>query len=110
MLMRDENQVTVNELYTAESINRYISGMFYSLLISFFLIIIAIPFQSKFEVSIILIVLLLSYFIALLNIISRFRFIRIKEVQTVFDACYKNKELFLNGENIQLNEDTKSDT
>lgn len=101
MLMRDNNQLTVMELYTAESINRYISGMFYSLSISFIFILITIPFQSKFEIIIILLLVLLSYLTALLNILSRFRFIRIKEVQTLFDACYKNKEWFLNDKDVE---------
>jgi len=95
MLLREGNEMTVVELYTAESINRYISGMFYSLLLSFLLILISIPFQSKSELIIISVIILLSYLIGLWNIVSRFRFIRIKEAQTLFDACYKNKEWFL---------------
>ena len=95
MLMRKGNEITVIELYYAESINRYISGMFYSLLISFILILVTIFSQAKFEFVIILFFILLAYFLGLWNIVSRFRFIRIKETQILFDACYKNKEWFL---------------
>ncbi len=109
MLIRDDNQMTVIELYTAESINRYISGMFYSLLISFLLILITIPLQVKHEISIILFCLLLFYFLALVNIISRFRFIRIKEAQTMFDACYKNKDLFIDENSKESNKDLSID-
>lgn len=109
MLLREGNEMTVIELNTAESINRYISGMFYSLFLSFLIILGTIPFQSKFELIIISISMLLSYLIGLWNIVSRFRFIRIKEAQTLFDACYKNKEWFLmdsctgSGKNIEGN-------
>ena len=95
MLLREGNEMTIMELNTAESINRYISGMFYSLLISFFLMFVSIFFQHKYEPIIISLFVLLSYLIGLWNIVSRFRFIRIKEAQTLFDACYKNKEWFL---------------
>jgi hypothetical protein len=95
MLLREGNEMTVAELNTAESINRYISGMFYSLLLSSLLILLSLPFQAKSEL-IISVIILLSYLIGLWNIVSRFRFIRIKEAQTLFDACYKNKEWFLN--------------
>lgn len=95
MLLRTGNEMTVIELYTAESINRYISGMFYSLLLSFILMLATIPFQSKSELIILSLSILFCYIIGLWNIISRFRFIRIKEAQTLFDACYKNEEWFL---------------
>ena len=55
----------------------------------------------------ILLFILLSYLIGLWNIVSRFRFIRLKEVQTLFDACYKNKELFLSNGWGELKEDMK---
>jgi len=95
MLLRQGNEMTVVELNTAESINRYISGMFYSLSLSFLLILGTIPFQSKSKLIIISLTILLSYLIGIWNIVSRYRFIRIKEVQTLFDPCYKNKEWFL---------------
>jgi hypothetical protein len=95
MLLRQGNEMTVMELNTAESINRYISGMFYSLSLSFVLILCALPFQSNFVFKIISLCILISYFVGIWNIISRYRFIRLKEVQTLFDACYKNKDWFL---------------
>jgi hypothetical protein len=107
MLLREGNEMTVMELNTNESINRYISGMFYSLLISFLLILLTIPFQSKSEVILSLFFILLSYLIGLWNIISRFRFIRIKEAQTLFDACYKNKEWFLTDSCVESTEEQK---
>jgi hypothetical protein len=99
MLLTKDNDMIIMELYSAESINRYISGMFYSLAISVFLlsllaIIVAIlkPFS---EIIIFLLIILFFYFIGLWNIISRFRLIRLKEAQLLFDACYYKKDLFL---------------
>ena len=108
MLLQEGNEMIVMELYTAESINRYISGMFYSLLISILLIFITIPFQSKSELIMILLVILLFYLIGFWNIVSRFRFIRTKEVQILFDACYKNKELFLSHGCVESKENMKA--
>jgi len=56
----------------------------------------------------ILLFILLSYLIGLWNIVSRFRFIRIKEAQTLFDACYKNKEWFLSNVCVESKEDMKA--
>ena len=38
--------------------------------------------------------LVVVYMVALYVILLRFRFIRIKEIETVFAASYKNKALF----------------
>jgi hypothetical protein len=95
VLYRQGNELIISELHAAESINRYISGMFYSLLISSLLLILNISFQSKFELKMLLLILLFFYLIGLWNIISRFRFIRIKEATILFDACYSRKDLFI---------------
>jgi len=94
MLFQEGNEMVVAELIAAESVNRYISGMFYSLMFSCVLIFIAIFLPSGFEWKMILVSILVSYLYVLWNIVSRFRFIRIKEVQTLFDSSYKSKQSF----------------
>lgn len=96
-LMNKKDNVVMHEVYAAESTNRYISGMFYSLSISFILILIPL-IKSVIEgkkYTAFLVPLLVFYLFAIFRIVFGFRFIRIKETLTVFDATYQNKDLFL---------------
>ena len=91
---KDERADT--EVYAAESLSRYISGMFYALSFAFILFVFTI-FSTYFasgQWSIGLILVAIAYLVAMIIILSRFRFIRIKEVEAVFAASYKNKEMF----------------
>jgi hypothetical protein len=94
-LMNKKDNVVMHEIYAAESTNRYISGMFYSLSISFILILITLISPVGREYAEFLASLLAFYFIAIWGIVFRFRYIRCKETATVFDATYQNKDLFL---------------
>jgi hypothetical protein len=96
VLINSHDEKAAIEIYATEALTRYISGMFYALLISLALIlstIVLLYFESG-EIMTGLLVILIAYFISVLAILGHFRFIRIKEVETVFAASFKNKELF----------------
>ena len=90
----DEN--AANEIYAAESFTRYIAGMFYALLFASILIVLTIILRYVFlgELLIGFVALLAAYLLAILIIVQRFRKMRIREVEVVFAASYKNRELF----------------
>ncbi len=70
--------------------------MFYALVTSAVLSIIVLVSQViVLQVpNIVLIVLSVGYLIAISGILVNYRFMRIKEVQTVFYSAYKNRHLF----------------
>lgn len=72
-----------NEIYSAEALIRYVSGMFYALFISSLLIFL-IMIYSGFKIF--FLVVGISYLLAIAVILFNFRFLRIKEVETVFVA------------------------
>ena len=98
-----------NEIFSAESITRYITGIFYALRISIFYfsaIIILLLMDSFFHlywfyngmqisIIIVLIAILTIYYIALQRIITNFRTIRIKEVESVILGSINNYQLIL---------------
>ena len=108
LLIISEDERAANEIYSAESLCRYISGMFYALVSSTALIIIVLVFQlialiffknfrenTNFISSIIILFLfLVGNLLAIFGILANYRFMRIKEVQTVFFGAYKNRKLF----------------
>ncbi len=85
-----------NEIYAIESLCRYISSMLYALLASVVLTVIVIITHLIYykTINVLLVMLLVGYAIAVYGILRNFRFMRIKEVQTVFFSSYKNKDLF----------------
>ncbi|HTX90695.1 MAG TPA: hypothetical protein VMC09_05705 [Anaerolineales bacterium] len=84
------------EVYAAEALTRYISGMFYALSFAFLLLLATIVLSYLVSGQLLggLIFIVSAYLFAILIILTRFRFIRIKEVEVVFAASYKNKEHF----------------
>jgi len=95
IIIASADERSSNEIYAAEALTRYIAGMFYSLCFSSLLIIVVITaelFSSQNPAG--FIVTLLGYLLATLTIIRNFRRIRIKEVEVVFAASFKNKHLF----------------
>jgi hypothetical protein len=84
-----------DEIYAVEALTRYIAGMFYALLLASILIVVTIVMHVLMGEWVIGFFLLLgAYLLAILIIVQRFRKIRIKEVETIFAASYKNRELF----------------
>jgi hypothetical protein len=98
------------EIYAAESLTRYIVGMYYALTFSFVLIAAVIITRLIYlhTSTTGLLILLVAYLLAILAIVSRFRYVRTKEVEVVFAACFKNKELFI--EPLKSPEDESADT
>ena len=84
------------EIYAAESISRYISGMYYALVTAFLITaaVICSRIAVGARVGAALPVVAGAYVIGLVAILANFRFIRIKEVETVFAAAFKNRHLF----------------
>jgi hypothetical protein len=96
IIVASNDELAANEIYVAEALTRYIAGMFYALSIAFILIlsvaILEVYFLRQFPVG--LIVILLTYLLAIIIIIENFRRIRIKEVEAIFAASFKNRTLF----------------
>ncbi|MGA7195129.1 MAG: hypothetical protein WBW94_16020 [Anaerolineales bacterium] len=90
----DEN--AANEIYAAEALTRYIASMYYALLLGSLLIVITIVLRYFVLGQLVLGLfgLLAAYLLAIFIIVQRFRKMRIREVEVVFAASYKNRELF----------------
>lgn len=97
VVVSSSDPLAAAEIYSAESLSRYISGMYYALCFSQLLLIsVVVSRLSKcLPVGLGLISLFAAYMIGILAILANFRFIRIKEVEIIFAAIYKNRELFL---------------
>ncbi len=97
VLINSCDKMAANEIYTAESMTRYISGMFYALVLSCIALLITVIAQHILygQAMAGLLMILLAYILCIWAIVRRFRDIRIKEVETVFTASLKNRELFL---------------
>jgi hypothetical protein len=91
---KDEN--AASEIYAAEALTRYIASMYYALLFSSLLIVATIILRYGLfgQLLLGLFALLAAYLLAILIIVQRFRKMRIREVEVVFAASYKNRELF----------------
>jgi hypothetical protein len=90
------DEKSANEVYAAEALTRYMSGMFYALVFAFLMILVTVILRYVFdgETMVGLIIVLCFYLFAIGAILSRFRSIRAKEVGIVFAACFKNRHLF----------------
>ncbi|MDJ0731045.1 MAG: hypothetical protein QNJ33_13730 [Crocosphaera sp.] len=104
VILISENETLARECYAAEALNRYLASMFYGIFISFLIIFsvlikltqLAIT-QTKFEfqqLSVTLLLVELIYIASAWIILSAYRFIRMKEVETVFAATFALREKF----------------
>jgi len=96
VLITSEDRESANEIYAAEALTRYISGMFHALNFSFLLILATVILRYVFlgQVMIGLVIILCAYLLAIVEIVTHFRFIRLREVQTVFSASFKHRASF----------------
>lgn len=97
LLNAKDNSIMV-EIAAAEATLRFLSGMFYSLGISIVVLTVVITTTNS-GISCwryIAFPIILPYIICLYIITLNFRAFRAKEVDTVFDATFQNKDLFLN--------------
>lgn len=85
-----------NEIYAAEALSRYIAEMFYALVSVFALMLITIIVHYIVFAQVLAapVAVVLAYFAAIVGILANYRFIRIKEVETVFAATFKHASLF----------------
>ncbi len=90
------DEKAANEIYAAEALTRYIASMYYGLVFSSALIIAAgiWRYLALGQFAFGLLALLVAYFLAMIIIIQRFRKMRIREVEVIFAASYKNRFLF----------------
>jgi hypothetical protein len=94
LVVASEDPKAAEEVYAAEALCRHISGMFYALTASLAAILsvyIAI-WTSRGSPSSVLTFVVLGYLVAIVVILSNFRFMRLKEVETVFAASYRNRD------------------
>ena len=90
------DEKAAGEIYAAESLTRYISGMFYTLTFAFVLILVTVALRYMIlgQVMIGLVIILAAYLFGIEEIVRHFRFIRIKEAETVFTASFRNRTIF----------------
>jgi hypothetical protein len=84
-----------NEIYSAEALNCYISGIFYSLTIAFFLLLLLeglLVICHKFLIIILLV--MVFYALGVVAILVHYRKIKIREVELVFAATFKHSKEF----------------
>lgn len=97
MIMSSDTNLA-NEIISRASLSRYISGMFYALVLTSFLIAITLLLQSIMYQKIVpmLIFILCMYVLAIIGILRNLRLMRVAEASIVFVASFKNKSIFLN--------------
>ena len=90
----DERSAT--EFNAAEALSRHIAAMFFALCLASLLILITtiLHYVYFYVVLTELVAILITYLFAVIVILSYLRFLRIKEVEIVFAACFKNKSIF----------------
>jgi ABC-type multidrug transport system fused ATPase/permease subunit len=95
-MINSVDERATNEIYSAEALSRYISGIFYSLVISSALLFLTtiLHFIISGKIMILLLLILFAYFLAIVVLLRYFRFIRIKEVEIVFAATFENRSIF----------------
>lgn len=96
VVLMNNQTPSMADIHSAETTTRYLSGMLYSLLISFILIALSI-IKGHDHIELIA-VLLLVYLSSIWGIIRNYRFIRIKEAKLVFYSTYQNRALFVEKE------------
>jgi hypothetical protein len=108
VMISSSDERAAAEVYAAEALSRYISGMFYALSCAFLLVLATILSNSFISGEVLegLILILVVYLLAIVGILARFRFIRIKEAETVFAASFKNKAIFERGDVTEEGEQT----
>jgi hypothetical protein len=84
------------EMYAAESMSRYIAGMFYALCFSFISLLATVIayYLVSGKLMVGLVIILAAYLFIIAVILGNYRFIRIKEVEIVFAASFRNRVLF----------------
>lgn len=97
-LINSEDERAASEIYSAEAQVRYLAGMFYALCIAMGLMLTGFAIRLALAPSdwswLLFVVFFVAYAVMLLAIIRHYRVMRIKEVEIVFSATYRHRELF----------------
>jgi hypothetical protein len=97
-LINSADERAATEIYVAEALNRYLTGMFYSLLIALGLMAAGLAIQLVSGPGgaglAVFVLMFLVYAAMLLVIVRQYRVSRIKEVSIVFGATYRHRQLF----------------
>ena len=82
------------EIYAAEALTRYLSGTFYGLVFSVVLlaVVTVVTLWHRQAIPAFVATIGLSYLAASIFILKHFRFIRLKEVETVFSATFAHQD------------------
>jgi len=106
LIVGSEDQTLAKEISSAEALNRYISAMCYALIISTVLVAGVVVWNYAWYGTLMLSMIVLAglYLVAIGVILGNLRFSRIKEVETVFAACYKHRALFEDAAKEQKNQ------
>lgn len=97
ILIAKEDIQSGTEIYAAEAILRFLAGSYYALQFSvvIMVLILAIALAShNTQVAVLTGALVVTYLLLLHIILSQFRFLRAKEVDTVFNASFANRKVF----------------
>ncbi len=84
------------QAYAAEELTRYLAGMFYAMVVALCCVVPALVWNGVYTgtLSRLLLAIAAVYGIAACVVLSRFRFVRIKEVETVLAICYTHQARF----------------
>jgi hypothetical protein len=95
-VIASEDHRAAAEVYAAEALSRYLSGMMYALGISLLLMIGVITLQICTATRPMLLIpgLAVGYVVGIVSILMHYRMIRIKEVELVFAATFRNRHVF----------------
>jgi len=96
VVVSSNDEKAAGEMYAAEALSRYISGMFYALSFACLVVLVTVVVCALVSHQVLtgLLVILFAYFFVIAEILAHYRFIRIKEVEIVFAASFKNRSLF----------------
>ena len=98
VLINTVDERAATEIYSLEAFNRYLTGMFYSLLITLPTMIIGLIIRLTRDSTdmawVLFLIMFFIYLAMLLAILWNYRISRLREVSTVFTATYHHRELF----------------
>ncbi len=96
IMINSTDERAASEINAAEALSRYTAAMFFALALASPLVLVTIILYYIYlgEIVIGLVVILLAYLFAIVVILNYLRFLRIKEVEIVFAASFKNKSIF----------------
>lgn len=96
-LVAKHDPQSASEIFAAEALCRFVAGSYYALLVSVFLMVmnaLCVYAQFSIRAAVLVLVLAACYLYLVHVILSQYRLLRCKEVDTAFNACFANREHF----------------